>query len=41
MFLGLYLVYHIMPDFQGNIPKAALKVALFAGAIILGFCISS
>jgi hypothetical protein len=41
MFLGLYLVYHLSLDFRGKLPGAALKVALFAGALVLGFCISS
>lgn len=39
--LGLYLLYHIIRDFKENkllIPK---KTALFAGAVIIGLCISS
>ncbi len=41
MFLGMYLLYHLSLDFKGHLPAAALKVALFAGALALGFCISS
>jgi hypothetical protein len=41
MFLGLYLIYHVTLDFRGKLPGAAAKAALFAGALLLGFCISS
>ena len=41
MFLGLYLLYHLTLDFRGKLPVAAAKAALFAGAVVLGFCISS
>jgi hypothetical protein len=41
MFLGLYLIYHITLDYRGKLPGAAAKAALFAGALLLGFCISS
>lgn len=41
MVLGFYLLYHIARDFRENkllIPK---KTLLFAGAIVIGLCISS
>lgn len=41
MFLGLYLIYHLSLDFKGHLPAAAAKIALFAGALAVGFCISS
>jgi hypothetical protein len=41
MFLGFYLVYHLSLDFRGNLPRAALKIGLFALALAVGFCISS
>jgi len=41
MFLGLYLLYHLTLDFRGKLPVAAAKAVLFAGAVVLGFCISS
>jgi len=41
MFLGLYLLYHLTLDFRGKLPAAAAKAVLFAGAVVLGFCISS
>jgi hypothetical protein len=41
MFLGLYLIYHLSLDIKGHLPRAAAKIALFAGALLLGYCISS
>ena len=41
MFLGLYLIYHLTLDLKGKLPQAAVKAALFACALVLGFCISS
>jgi hypothetical protein len=39
--LGLYLLYHIVRDFRENTLLIPAKTALFAGALIIGICISS
>ncbi|MBI5472075.1 MAG: YfhO family protein [Ignavibacteriae bacterium] len=41
MVLGLYLLYHIIRDFKENKKLIPAKTALFAGAVVIGLCISS
>ena len=41
MVIGLYLLYHIILDFKQDKLLAAQKTALFLGALVIGFCISS
>ncbi len=41
MVLGLYLLYHIIRDFKENKKLIPAKTALFAGALVVGLCISS
>lgn len=41
MVIGLYLLYQIVLDMKGDKLVAAKKIALFAGGIFLGLCISS
>ncbi len=39
--IGFYLLYHLIMDFKAQKPRAALKLALFVGALAIGMCISS
>ncbi len=41
MVLGLYLLYHIIRDFKENKKLIPAKTVLFAGALVVGLCISS
>ncbi len=41
MVLGFYLLYHIIRDFKESKPLIPKKTALFAGALVVGLCISS
>jgi hypothetical protein len=41
MVIGLYLLYQIIFDIRSAPKSAAMKTLLFAGALIVGFCISS
>ena len=41
IFCALFLLYHIVLDVRGNPGRALIKAGLFAGALALGFCISS
>ncbi len=39
--LGLYLLYHVVRDWKVNKTLIPKKVALFAGAMVIGLCIAS
>ena len=39
--LGCYLVYHVLNDFKEQKKTIPMKVLLFAGALVIGLCISS
>ncbi len=41
MTLGFYLAYHVIMDFRSDKLLALKKIALFAGGMFLGLCISS
>ena len=41
VFCALFLIYHVSGDIPGHPRLALLKGALFAAALILGFCIAS
>ena len=41
MVIGLYLVYQVVIDFKSAKGVAALKIALFLGALLVGLCISA
>jgi hypothetical protein len=41
IFCALFLLYHIVLDVKDNPGRALIKAGLFAGALALGFCISS
>ena len=41
IFCALFLLYHIVLDIKENPVRALIKAGLFAGALALGFCISS